>query len=83
VGGPGSVTFRIPQSRLVTAHGDWKDGRWAVVMKRSLTVPSDDDGVSLAPNATSSVAFAVWDGSEQDRDGKKLVSIWQNLKLEP
>ena len=31
VGGPGTVTFRLPQSQLVTAHGKWSDGRWSVV----------------------------------------------------
>ena len=36
VGGPGSVTFRIPQSQLVRAHGTWTSGRWTVVMTRSL-----------------------------------------------
>ena len=29
------------------------------------------------------VAFAVWDGSAGDRDGKKSVTIWQDLKLAP
>jgi hypothetical protein len=28
------------------------------------------------------VAFAVWEGAEKDRDGKKLITIWQDLLLE-
>ena len=28
------------------------------------------------------VAFAVWNGSAGDRDGKKSVTIWQELLLE-
>ena len=39
-------------------------------------------GVSLEPGAKASVAFAIWDGGAKDRDGKKLVSIWQDLELE-
>jgi hypothetical protein len=29
------------------------------------------------------VGFAVWDGSAGDRDGKKSVTIWQELVLAP
>ena len=83
VGGPGSVTFRIPRSQLVTAHGEWTDGRWNVLLRRSLTVPTEADGISLAPGETASAAFAVWDGEQRDRDGKKLITIWQDLQLEP
>jgi DMSO reductase family type II enzyme heme b subunit len=82
VGGPGSVTFRIPQSQLVRAHGSWTSGRWSVVMTRSLSVASGDDGVSLEPGARASVAFAVWDGSHRDRDGQKSITVWQDLELE-
>jgi DMSO reductase family type II enzyme heme b subunit len=83
VGGPGSVTFRIPQSQLVSAHGNWSDGRWTVVMTRSLAVASADDGVSLEPGGKASVAFAVWDGAHHDRDGQKSITIWQDLELQP
>jgi cytochrome c1 len=82
VGGPGSVTFRIPQSQLVDARGEWRDGRWTVVMTRALAVLSEADGVALQPGGRASVAFAVWDGSQKDRDGKKLITIWQDLELE-
>ncbi|MBP61449.1 MAG: hypothetical protein CMJ62_07970 [Planctomycetaceae bacterium] len=82
VGGPGSVTFRIPQSQLVTAHGQYSDSRWEVVMTRSLSVESDSDGISLEAGARASIAFAIWDGSQRDRDGKKLVTIWNDLELE-
>jgi hypothetical protein len=27
------------------------------------------------------VSFAVWDGSAGDRDGKKSVTIWQELVI--
>ncbi len=79
-GGPGSVTFRIPTNALVEARGQWIDGRWTVVMTRPLSV-DPNGGVSLAPGCRASVAVAVWDGSQRDRDGKKLVTIWQDLML--
>ncbi len=81
-GGPGTATFRIPQSQLVKAQGEWKDGRWTVLMTRALAVASEDDGVALAPGQRVSAAFAVWDGALRDRDGKKLITIWQDLELE-
>ena len=40
------------------------------------------EGVTLEPGATASIAFAVWDGAQRERDGKKLISIWQDLELE-
>jgi DMSO reductase family type II enzyme heme b subunit len=75
------VTFRIPKSQLVTAGGQWVDGRWTVVMTRSLRV-DPDQGVSLEPGDKASIAFAIWDGAQRDRDGKKLITIWQDLVVE-
>lgn len=83
VGGPRTVTFRPPLSQLVRAHGSWKDGRWTIVMTRSLAVPSPNDGTSLDPGGRASVAFAVWDGSHKDRDGQKSITIWQDLEIKP
>jgi DMSO reductase family type II enzyme heme b subunit len=82
VAGPRTVTFRIPRSQLVEAKGTWTDGHWTVVMTRTLSVASQDDGVALEPGGRASVAFAVWDGQHQDRDGQKLVTIWQDLEIE-
>jgi mono/diheme cytochrome c family protein len=81
VGGPGSVTFRMPTSRLVTAQGAWQDGRWTVVMRRPLQVDSPQEGVAMEAGAEVSLAVAIWDGSRGDRDGQKLVTIWQDLVL--
>jgi DMSO reductase family type II enzyme heme b subunit len=81
-GGPGSSTFRPPTSQHVHGVGQWRDGRWIVLMTRPLALDSEGDGVSLKPGDKASVAFAVWDGAAQDRDGKKLITIWQDLVLE-
>jgi DMSO reductase family type II enzyme heme b subunit len=81
VGGPGSVTFRVPQSQLVKAYGTRNDGRWTVMMMRPLSVASAD-GVTLTPGERVSIALAVWDGAHKDRDGQKLITIWHDLKLE-
>lgn len=81
-GGPQTVTFRLPQNQAVDAQGQWTDGRWTVVMKRPLAAPSAGDGVSLAPGQRASIALAVWNGSQNDRDGQKRITIWNDLLLQ-
>lgn len=80
--GPSTVTFRVPQSQLVRAHGSWVDGRWTVIMTRALSAPSPVEGLSLQPGDCVSVAFAVWDGAHRDRDGQKSITIWQDLEID-
>lgn len=80
--GPRTLTFRMPTSQIVQAHGDWKDGRWTVVMTRPLEVKSPYEGVSLETGAQASIAFAIWDGSHQDRNGQKSITFWQDVEIE-
>ena len=82
VGGPGSVTFALPVNQSVKAHGEWRDGRWTVVLSRPLAAVQGSGGVSLAPGERASAAFAVFNGAKRDRDGQKLITIWQDLVLE-
>lgn len=79
--GFGSVTFRPKTSQLVTASAAWKDGRWTVVLRRPLVV-GEDDGLPLNAGEKCSLAFAIWDGAARDRNGQKLVSIWNDLQVE-
>jgi hypothetical protein len=39
--------------------------------------------LTLTPGSTIPVGFAIWNGAAGDRDGKKSVTIWQDLTLEP
>ncbi len=79
--GPGSITFRPKASQLVTSDANWKDGRWSVVLYRTLNAPGNA-GLSLIPGKPYSAAFALWDGAAHDRGGQKMISIWQDLSLE-
>lgn len=56
----------------------WKDGNWSVVLKRQFQ--SKNGPVFSNPRAYS-IAFAVWDGAQQERDGAKSVSPWHTLTL--
>jgi mono/diheme cytochrome c family protein len=80
--GVGSTTFRVKKSQLVAGTGRWSEGRWTVLVRRSLAIASPEDGIALAPAQTASVALAVWDGAHRDRNGQKQISIWQELVLE-
>ncbi len=51
-------------------------------MTRPLTVADAQGGISLQPGKQLSIAFAVWNGGRRDRDGQKLITIWQDLILE-
>jgi DMSO reductase family type II enzyme heme b subunit len=82
----------------VQATGEWREGRWRVVLRRPFDfaqdgIPSGVEGhrppapgeqgdLVLRPGQKVSVAFAVWDGRAEDRDGQKSVSMWNALKLE-
>ena len=53
-------------------------GKYRVVLRRSFN-GSGKYSVDLNPGQIVPVAFAVWNGSAGDRDGKKSVTIWQEL----
>ena len=50
------------------AHGAYEKGRWTV----ALELPDLPAGTPLA--------FAIWNGSQKDRDGRKYFSVWQVLQ---
>lgn len=50
------------------AHSAYEKGRWTVVFELPELV------------AGTPLAFAVWNGSQKDRDGRKYFSLWQVLK---
>lgn len=54
---------------------------WAVVLSRPLKV-KPGEGASLQGRSTVPVAFAAWDGDNQERDGLKAVTLeWWQLKF--
>jgi DMSO reductase family type II enzyme heme b subunit len=53
---------------------------WRIVVKRTLAT-NDPNDVQFKPGVTVPVAFAVWDGSNVERNGMKGISTWFTLKL--
>jgi complex iron-sulfur molybdoenzyme family reductase subunit gamma len=68
----------------VEAKGIWKDGIWRVVFTRPLRAVAADHRLVLEPAAQGlvPVAFAIWNGEAQERDGLKRLSAWQALRFE-
>jgi DMSO reductase family type II enzyme heme b subunit len=55
--------------------------RWHVVFKRSLKV--QDEKVDVSFEKRRFVAFAIWNGANGDRGGRKAISNWVELEIEP
>jgi hypothetical protein len=64
----------------VEGKGIWRDGHWSVVIVRDLKTRDKDD-VKFTGEAAVPVAFAVWDGENRDRNGRKVISNWYQLRL--
>ena len=79
--GLGTLTSQAPEHQSVKGHGIWADGKWRVVMVRALRTANERD-TQFEVGGTVPVAFAVWDGAQGDRDGRKSVSTWQHLTVE-
>jgi DMSO reductase family type II enzyme heme b subunit len=74
--GFGAMESLPPSEQTVDGDGIWRDGVWAVVMRRSL------DSARLQHGKTILFAIAAWDGSAEDRAGQKSVSEWIELIIE-
>ena len=57
----------------VRGSSEWDGGRWSVVFARELS-DSAVEQFDLGEGASVDIAFAVWDGSNQERNGVKSVS---------
>ena len=66
----------------VQGWGEWRDGRWRVVFSRPLEAGRDGN-VELHADTWTDVAFAVWDGAADERDGMKSVATFVTLDIEP
>jgi mono/diheme cytochrome c family protein len=78
--GFGTLTTTQPQA--VEGRGVWQSGRWHVVMRRALAAQDQAVEADLRNVRAIPIAFAVWEGGHQERDGMKSVSVWQTLVLE-
>jgi len=78
--GFGTLKAHPSADQNVETKGVYDVGTYRVVLRRSFK-GSGKYSVDLSPGQTVRVAFAVWNGSAGDRDGKKSVTIWQDLVI--
>jgi mono/diheme cytochrome c family protein len=76
-----SLTTQPPAGQNVSGKGVWRDGSWSVIFIRTLK-SKDFDDVRFEIGKPVPVAFAIWDGENRDRNGRKVVSNWHKLVLE-
>lgn len=79
-GGFGSLTTLPEELQHVQGYGTWQNGKWRVIFSRRLT-PDVQGDVAFTPGKTYSIAFAVWDGANYERNGQKSTSQWVSLQL--
>lgn len=77
--GFGTVTSQSDQGLL--GRGVWENGKWYVVFSRPLA-SADVSDVQFTTDRAFSIAFAVWDGADQQVGARKQLSTWTTLLLE-
>ncbi|MBI2886430.1 MAG: nitrate reductase [Chloroflexi bacterium] len=74
-----TATHKAKQN--VNGKGVWKDGVWRVVYTRALKV-DDVDAAALTAGQEVPVAFAVWNGSNQEVGARKQTSTFLNVTVQ-
>jgi mono/diheme cytochrome c family protein len=80
--GFGTLTSQPPSAQNVGGKGIWRDGFWSVLFYRELE-SNDPNDVNLTPGESTLIAFAIWNGAQRDRNGRKVFSNWHHLTLNP
>lgn len=81
------ITVRIgtlvaKDKQVVEGRGIWEDGQWNIVFKRSLASLDKETGKDFVSGTVMPCAFAVWNGADGDRGGRKSISSLIDLKIE-
>ncbi len=76
----GFGTLSPASEQVVHGEGVYAEDHWAVVFERNYVAPGTDQPTFDAGTKVD-VAFAVWNGSEGDRNGKKSVSEFTVMSL--
>jgi complex iron-sulfur molybdoenzyme family reductase subunit gamma len=79
-GGFGTLTAQ--ETPGVDGSGVNVDGRWMVVFSRPFT-PEGDLQPEFSENQPVDIAFAIWNGSQGERDGLKSISAFTKLSISP
>jgi hypothetical protein len=76
----GYSTSAVQSGHSASAQGEWKDGRWTLVITRPLAI---EGGSTIKAGDTSNIAFAAWQGGEAEVGSRKCVTMaWVPLKVQ-
>lgn len=81
-GGFSTLTSKQSQGRI-QGKANWKDGHWRVVMRRPMASTDQENEARLEPGRLQTIAFAVWNGENKERNGQKAVAPWYQLLIDP
>lgn len=73
-------TLATANAQDVQGQGAWTNGTWAVVFTRGYGA-GDPSQAAFKDGVTTDMAFAVWNGSQGDRNGRKSVSAFVRLTI--
>lgn len=79
-GGFGTLTSQPLDAQNVQGHGEWNNNQWRVIFTRNLTSAETED-INFAEGKMYSLAFAAWDGANNERNGQKSTSEWISLQI--
>jgi hypothetical protein len=79
-GGFGGLTSQPAAGQNVDGFGEWSGENWSVVLSRDL-VSNDEFDASFESGTVYPMALAVWDGENDERNGRKSTSQWISLQL--
>lgn len=71
--GFGSSVRRPGKETGLLSQGAYADGRWSLVFQRPLVL-NGQQAINFAAGRKVDIAFAVWDGGNAERSGKKAFS---------
>ncbi|MBI5901989.1 MAG: c-type cytochrome, partial [Deltaproteobacteria bacterium] len=65
------------------AAGVYDKGTWRVVMKRPLKTNTPEKDIQFEEGRYFPIAFAAWDGSNQEKGSKHVMTTWYWLVMQP
>ncbi|MGH9367266.1 MAG: c-type cytochrome, partial [Thermoanaerobaculia bacterium] len=71
-----------PRSSPVKGAGEYRDGQFRVVLRRSLRAAGDNE-VEFSLGRMIPIAWNVWDGENLEDGKRRAISRWYYLLLEP
>lgn len=67
-------------SQNLQRYQSWANGKWTVIITRPMAAASVNQR-PFARGSSYQVAFANWNGSDSDRNGRKAIAMWKTLTV--